>query len=109
MFPEITPSAISKKQLSGVISVSYDGGYEQTRERYTRNRLEIEATYNNITKDKKDALKAHYDGVRQSMPFEWYDVDDNQTYTVRYAEPIQFVAKADTPNRYSITIKMRTI
>jgi len=110
MFPDLTPPArLIKTYLDNTISVEYDGGYEQTRERHTRNRREITAEYMMLDTTEKNLLVSHYEGVRKTTPFAYTDVVTSEVYTVRYAEPVEVTADAKHPSRYNIMIKMRTV
>ncbi len=69
----------------------FEGGYVQTRARFTRisrkwtiHYLQMTQTNKNTVKDFEDARKAG------SESFTWTNPEDSVSYTVRFMEPIQY-------------------
>ncbi len=110
-FPALSlnPTTIDAKKTFNTISIVYDGGYKQTRERNTRDLMSFTVYYPSLATEDKDAILAHINEVRGSTFFDWTNVDDKTTYTVRYSEYPTIKADAKMPNRYSITLKMEEV
>lgn len=106
---EATPTYISAKSDFNTISIEYDGGYEQTRERHTRDRKSFKVSYTLLTRADKNLVESHYNTVKGSESFAWQNIDTLTTYTVRYTKAPEFVANAQRPNRFDINLEMRTV
>ncbi|NOX15957.1 MAG: phage tail protein [Epsilonproteobacteria bacterium] len=105
----LNPTTIAEKKASNTISVEFDGGYKQTRERNTRDLKKFTVSYPTLPKADKDLILAHLDAVRGSTPFAWVHADTNITYSVRYADMPTIKADAKMPNIYAVTLKMEEV
>jgi len=109
-FPTIkNPSTIDEKSTVNTIKNQFDGGYKQTRERFSRDIKTFTVSYIALSEVDKNALLSHYDTVRGSIPFNWTNVDTSITYSVRYTDSIDVKADATMPKLYAITLKMETV
>ena len=109
-FPTIAPpTKITIQPSFNTISAEFDGGYESTRERNTRDRKTFKIDFNLLTRTDKDLLIAHFDSVRGSTPFDWTNIDDNEVYTVRYSKAPSTPTLASTPDRFNISIEVKEV
>lgn len=109
-FPIIkNPSIIEEKSTVNTIKNQFDGGYKQTRERFSRDIKTFTVSYVALSEADKNSLLTHYDSVRGSTPFDWTNVDTTTTYIVRYTDSIDVKADATMPKLYAITLKMETV
>jgi len=107
-FPNITPSTLEVEYENDTISTSYDGGYEQRRNRNTRQIKKFSATYI-ITTEQKDLLKAHYEDVTTVIPFNWISEEDGVSHTVRYEDPLIIPMDKDFKKVHTISIKVKEV
>ena len=110
-FPTLSspPTNITKETPLNTISVQFEGGYKQTRERFTREISTFTVDYVLILRADKDLIEAHFNTVRGSTPFTWINVDDGLTHTVRYSGAIKYPATGAVRNRFSITLTLEEV
>jgi phage-related protein len=107
-FPDIKPTKITIEYDDNTVSTSFDGGYEQRRNRNTRSLKTFKADYF-ITKENKNLLKAHYEDVQTVTPFVWTNLEDGIDYTVRFEEPIKVIENGTMPNHNNISISVKEV
>lgn len=110
-FPTLTakPSQIEEKSAFNTISVEFDGGYKQTRERHTRDLKTFSVSYVAISRYDRNLIDAHFSTVRGSIPFSWTNIDTGETYTVRYADSPSFPADASMSGLFNISLKLEQV
>lgn len=110
-FPTLSspPTNVTEEKPLHTITNQFDGGYKQTRERFTRDISIFTVDYVLIERADKELIENHFKTVRGSIPFSWTNEDDNTVHTVRYAAPISFPATGAVRNRFSITLKLETV
>ena len=109
-FPSIAPpTKINIEPSFNTISAEFDGGYEATRERNTRDRKMFKIDFSLLTRADKDLLISHFNTVRGSVPFDWTNIDDNVTYSVRYSKAPSTPTMASTPDRFNISIEVKEV
>ena len=104
-----TPNRISVHSKQSTISVDFDGGYKQTRERFTRDLKIIEIEYTLMERVDKNAVESHYYSVRGSTPFDWTNLDTSITYSVRYSQTPTFEVNASVNGRYNVVLNMEEV
>lgn len=87
-FPTITtrPLNFTKTAKDNSIRVTFEGGYEHRRQRFTRNVYIYTLTYDLLEAATITAIKDHYDSVGTGTSFSWTD-PDNIAHTVYYDSP----------------------
>jgi len=110
-FPTLTSPAtnITIDRDSTTITQKFDGGYKQTRERYSRDVKKFKVEYVLIDRADRDLIENHYLSVRGATPFSWTNEDDNQTYTVRYTKAPSFPATGAVRNKFTITLELEEV
>ena len=110
-FPTLSknPSTLEIKTKNNTISIEFDGGYKQTRERNTRDLKTLKATYELLSRDDKDLIEAHIAEVRGSVAFDYQNADTGVTYTVRYTNYPTITAKGNMPDKFDITLEMEEV
>jgi hypothetical protein len=92
-FPSLTrePTSVIKENIDNSIKVSFDGGYEHRRPRYTRVRYRYSLNYDYIPEDDRNAIHSHFSAVGTHTPFNWTDrwtdPQNPVALSVRYEEP----------------------
>ncbi len=109
-FPDINDNIteVNTTPEYATIKSEFEGGYQQTRERHSRNRQLIEAKYFLSTAD-KNLLISHYNSVRGSTAFDWTHPEDNITYTVRYEKAPKVPSKGKTYGWHEVSITLREV
>ncbi len=110
-FPNVNHNNVTEVTVTpefSTIRSEFEGGYEQTRERHSRNRYTITAKYF-VDAEDKNLLLEHYNTVRGSVEFIWTNPDDLTEYTVRYDKAPKIPAKGSRYGWYEITLYMREV
>lgn len=80
-----------KKAFDPTIRSKAEGGYVQTRSRFTRLPKKWEIKYKSISTADKDLIEAHEDTQRVGADkFNWTNPLNSTVYEVRYLEPIDY-------------------
>ena len=110
-FPTLTesPSSIETEPEYSTIKTEFEGGYQQARERHTRNRKTFKAQWVSMSRANLDLLLAHYDTVRGSGSFLWTNDDDDAAYTVRYESAPKRTADGKFKNSYAVSIALKEV
>ncbi len=111
IFPALLsiPSFIDTQFAFNTITVEFDGGYKETRERNTRDVKKFTVEYRAIPRADKNLLLNHFSTCKGSTPFNWTNSDDDTDYTVRYVSPIKAPADASTPGLYNVTLELEEV
>ncbi len=86
----------------------FEAGYEQTRPRYTRMRKTFTLKYEFLMNSDKTTLENFYYQMKGGAgSFNWTHPITNDTYIVRFAEPLKF----ENPllNYWNVEIKLRQV
>ncbi len=82
---------------SPTIRSGSDGGYVQTRARFTRVTRRWTVHYEGVCKVNMDTIKAFEDArLGGSESFTWTNPEDGGTYTVRFFEPVRYTPWPNT-------------
>lgn len=115
VFPtlSINPSRpLDEVREDNVIRSNVEGGYEQTRPRFTRLRRTWTLKYEFLTQTDKDTLDTFLTTVKGgSDAFSWTHPTTSQTHNVRFTKPPTFslVKYAGGSHRYDTTIELREV
>ena len=90
-----------------VIRSPAEGGYVQTRARFTRVRMQWTLPFSMLTATDKSTLESLYTAVNGSDYFTYYHYSTGTTYTVRFTKPLQFDVEAN--NHWRITIELEQV
>ncbi len=91
----VLPAYPIKVELEdSVIRSEFEGGYEQTRQKYTRIRRTFTFHYEHMPTVDKEALMDFIldDAHGGADLFTWDNLEDGNNYTVRLAKPPTFIA-----------------
>lgn len=88
----INPSYPLKEEIEdSVIRSDFEGGYEQTRPRFTRQRKTFTVVYKLLPDADKQTLENFYQQLRGGADaFTWTHPVYGTTHTVRFTKPIKF-------------------
>jgi phage-related protein len=86
---EVRPSyPITERNEDSVIRSDFEGGYVQTRARYTRVRKIWQISYNLLSTTNKNLISAFVDTVQGGADsFTWTNPIDSANYQVRFQAP----------------------
>ena len=108
IFPtDINIATMEEETIRPVIKTSYQGGYEQTRARFTRKIKKFSLTFNFLTKAQKDEMET-FIMDNQGISFTFVDPRDAVNYQVRHeADSIKFQFRH--PFYYSTQISIKEV
>ena len=93
-FPTLTTKPIfpiPEQKEDSVIKSDIEGGYQNTRQRFTRIRRNFEIKYTNLSTSEKGTLDAFIDTVKGGADsFTWTHPMTSTSYTVRFQTTIKF-------------------
>ena len=107
-FPTLSTNPVSMEVMreKATISTNFEGGYEQTREKFNRIRKTFSVKYV-VQQADRDLILAHYDDVKCSTIFDWTHPEDSTVHQVRYVNPPKVPISGAMPRWYEITLEMR--
>jgi len=110
-YPTLTvnPVSVDFNPEYSTIKTKFEGGYQQTRERHTRNRATVKVAYKSLSIADRNLLLTHYGVVRGSDSFDWTDPDTTTVYTMRYDNAPAYKAQGNRPDRYDIQFTLREV
>ena len=110
LFPNINDNVteVTMSPEFATIKVEFEGGYEQTRERHSRNRATLQVKYFLSSAD-KDKLLEHYNYARGSTAFVWTHPESGKNYTVRYTAAPKVPSKGKSYGWHDITIQLKEV
>lgn len=75
------------RALDSTVRSTKEGGYVQTRPRFTRSPRKFHLVYGDLSNTDQAALESHEDGQKMGADsFSWTNPQTSVTYTVRYGE-----------------------
>lgn len=81
---------LSEELEDNTIRSEFEGGYEHTRPRFTRNRKTFGLNYRYITDADKTTIENLFNAVRGADMFTWLHPKTNSAHIVRFVEPPKF-------------------
>ena len=88
------------------IRSDFEGGYLQTRPRFTRDRKTFgPVAYLNLTDGDKASLESFYDTVKCASIFAWIHPRTGATKNGRFKVPLKFII-SDIPNRWKLSFDL---
>ena len=97
---------LSETPEDNVLRSSFDAGYEQTRQRFTRNRRTFGLKWNALKAVDKATLDAFYLS-NSAASFGWTYPGTSTTHTVRFTGPPQMQLTAN--GLYSVSVELREV
>lgn len=114
-FPTLSklPSDISDKYIDKTIVGEFEGGYEHTRPRHTRNRQQFTVKYLYLKSADKTLLETFWKTTVRGMAdsFTWINIKDNTSHTVRFASELDFEFAIDNPDDkyHNLTFSLKDV
>jgi len=81
----ITPNQITEEVKKPALRSKYDGGYTQTRPKYTRKTKKFTLEYQALSLSEKDTLEAFFD-ANQGLSFYFVDPVSSTQYAVNFSD-----------------------
>lgn len=106
-FPTLPISDISRKTIKPAIRASFDGGYEQSRPKFTRRVKEFSLTINKLTIENAIILDDFFI-ANQGLDFYFYDEVYDTTHTVRFSED-ELNIKQVTKKYHSVSLTLKEV
>jgi len=104
-FPAFPYTDIKRKTVKPAIRASFDGGYEQTRPKFTRKIKEFSIEFGVLTLAQTEELDTFFI-ENQGLNFEFYDSIYGTTHIVRFSDDeLIFSQISPTDNSVSLTLK----
>lgn len=102
-YPTLTTKPIfpiTEQKEDSVIKSDFEGGYQNTRQRFTRIRRNFQVQYTNLSTSEKATLDTFIDTVKGGADsFTWTHPMTGTSHTVRFEAPPKFSSTHD--NRWS--------
>ncbi|WP_163327628.1 hypothetical protein GFV12_05365 [Desulfurobacterium thermolithotrophum] len=93
---------ITKEYIDPVVSVTFENGIEQVRQRWSRPKILFRVSFSDLQEAEKELLESFYARHRCFSPFLF--PYESKTYTVRFNKPIQ--VKQTAPNLYTLSAEL---
>ncbi|GEM_PF-2986083 len=93
---------ITKEFVDPIISITFENGVEQVRQRWSRPKCQFRVDFSALQESEKNTLESFYTRHRCSIPF--LLPYEGKTYIVRFAKPIQI--KQTAPNLYTLSAEL---
>lgn len=81
---------LSEEVEDNTLRSEFEGGYEHSRPRFTRNRKTFGLTYRYITNADKTTIENLFRDIRGADMFTWRHPKTNSEHIVRFVEPLKF-------------------
>ncbi len=106
-FPSLKINTIETEVIKPVLTASYDGGYEQTRRKYTRTTRRFKIGFTALTNANALILEEFFE-ANQALDFTFTHPITNNTHTVRFdGNSLSF--KQDTPLYQSVSFSLKEV
>ena len=120
IFPTLSvhPSKVTQAIEDATMRSSFEGGYEITRNKYTRDRSTFTVDYNTLERADKDLIVAFLKTVRGATPFIWENHDEAipltdpieyKTYIVRFSSFPEIPAVGGKYGLYDISFEIKEV
>lgn len=115
-FPTLTEGALTilaglplvENREDSVLSSGFEGGYVQTRQRFTRIRRKWQVVYNQLSSANKVLIDNFIDTVSGGADsFTWTNPQNSTAYTVRFSAPPTF--SYASYNRWSVNFTLEQV
>jgi predicted AlkP superfamily pyrophosphatase or phosphodiesterase len=109
-FPTLSyaPKSIKKTVVDNTLRSPTEAGYVQTRPRTTRAIYDFDVSYLIPLAD-KGALEAFDASVTGSTIFSWYNVDDTNTYNVRFTKRVSSSRTPDQKGFWDVSFSLQSV
>lgn len=100
---------LKETREDNVLRSSFEAGYEQTRQRYTRIRRTYGLNWDTLPTSERDILMDFYDSVTRngSLSFVWAHPITGETAEYRFTKPIE--CSLVNVDRWSVTAEIRMV
>jgi len=98
---------LKEEKEDNVVRSPFEGGYEQTRPRFTRNRKTFTLQYKLLQDSDKTTLENLYDATKGADRFTWYHPVTNHAHIVRFAKPLAFEYVLD--GYWTVQVELREV
>lgn len=107
IFPSLPIHTIDRKRIKPAFRGNFDGGYEQTRPKYTRSIREFTVQFTALTITQCQTLETFFDD-NQGLEVDFTDPVTDELFTVRFADD-EITFKQVTRELLITSIKLREV